>query len=117
MRVNSIVKGKGTITAVCPYNKNNIFYSYESIIKVLSQYRNDPLYETAVKARKLFYFPYMAIFHKKEARKICSSIIGFNFSFAVGCALLVIPTPLPRMAIKLAVKSIFKKYNYFLAYL
>jgi len=90
----------------------NVFKMYEGTMKVLFQYKDHPLFKSSIKKRRLHYFPFLAIYNKKEALKIIISITNFNINFILGCILLIVPSIISKNIIKFVTKHIYKEYSY-----
>ncbi len=85
---------------------------YKGGIEVLNNFKHHQGYAEGIKARRLLFFPYLAIFHKQEAYKIVKSVVGFNLSFIAGIILLPVPTAVSRVFIRISTKWVLKKYAY-----
>lgn len=96
--------------------ENNIHYNiikmYKGNMQTYSKYAHLPIGKVALYKRQLHYFPYLAVFYKKEALKIFTRVAGVNLSFIAGCLLLVVPAFISKALIKIITRYWFKEYAY-----
>lgn len=96
---------------------HNLLLTCNTVIKTINQFKEHPLYEKALMERKLHYFPYLAIFNKKEAFDMFMPIISFRFSFIAGFIFMITPAVITKGVIRFAIRFFYKKYSYLNTYL
>jgi alpha-1,3-rhamnosyltransferase len=90
------------------------YFMYENFMKIFDLYKDHPLYGKAKRKRLLHYYPFLAVYHKKEARHMHSLAFSLNIRYFISLFLLMVPKGVSEFMVRNFFIRLFPDYFYLL---